>query len=213
MSDLHLGHINGVRFSRRIAARARALAPDAIFLPGDLFDGSLADAEHLLAPLTALKPPQGFYYTAGNHDEFGPMNHYTRILEEGGVRVLNNERVTVDGLHIVGVPYGDASFPMRLRATLEGLKLAEGEAAVLLNHVPNRLPIVEQAGIALQVSGHTHGGQLFPFTWLTRRAFGRYTYGLQRYGRLQGYTSYGAGTWGPPMRVGTRSELVLLTFV
>lgn len=212
MSDLHLGHLNRAGFARRIARRARELAPDAIFLPGDLFDGSHVDAELLAAPLLELKPPQGFFYTAGNHDEFGPMNHYAEVLRRGGVRVLDNEQATVDGLHIVGVPYGDASFPIRLKTTLEGLGLEPGEAAVLLNHVPNRLPIAEQAGIGLQVSGHTHGGQIFPFTWMTRRAFGKYTYGLQRYGRMQVLTSYGAGTWGPPMRVGTRSELVLIRF-
>ncbi|MGB8261624.1 MAG: metallophosphoesterase [Terracidiphilus sp.] len=212
ISDLHLGHIHGVRFSRKVAARARALNPDIIFLPGDLFDGSHADAERLAAPLVELKPPLGFFFTAGNHDEFGPMNHYTQVLARGGVRVLNNERVTVDGLHIVGVPYGDASFPIRLRTTLEGLKPLEGEAVILLNHVPNRLPIAEQAGVSLQLSGHTHGGQLIPVTWFTRRAFGRYTYGFQRYGRLQVLTSSGAGTWGPPMRVGTESEMVLLRF-
>ena len=78
--------------------------------------------------------------------------------------------------------------------------------------MPSRLPIVEQAGISLQLSGHTHSGQLFPFTWFTRYAFGRFIYGLQHFGSLQVYTSSGAGTWGPPMRVGTQSEIALLTF-
>jgi hypothetical protein len=110
------------------------------------------------------------------------------------------------------VPYGDSTYPIRLRTTLEGLRPAQGEATILLNHVPNRLPIVEQAGITLQLSGHTHGGQIFPFTWLTRRVFGEFTYGLQQFGGLQVYTSSGAGTWGPPMRVGTHPEIVLLTF-
>ncbi|MGA2219979.1 MAG: hypothetical protein ABSG51_17970, partial [Terracidiphilus sp.] len=73
-------------------------------------------------------------------------------------------------------------------------------------------PIAEQAGIALQLSGHTHGGQLFPYTWFTRRVFGKFIYGLHTFGALQVYTSFGAGTWGPPMRVGTRPEVVLLQF-
>ena len=112
----------------------------------------------------------------------------------------------------LGVPYGDSTCPIRLRATLEGLHLDPGQASILLNHVPNRLPIVEQAGVSLQLSGHTHGGQIFPFNWLTRRVFGKFTYGLQRFGELQVYTSSGAGTWGPPMRVGTHPEIVLITF-
>jgi predicted MPP superfamily phosphohydrolase len=125
--------------------------------------------------------------------------------------ILNNQKITVDGLHIAGVPFGDSTSPIRLRATLESLRLNPGEASILLNHMPSRLPIVERAGVSLQLSGHTHGGQLFPFTLLTRRVFGRFTYGLHKFGNLQVYTSTGAGTWGPPMRVGTHPEIVLLT--
>ncbi len=212
MSDLHLGHLNGPRFARKLVERAAALAPDIIFMPGDVFDGAMADAETLTAPFRQLHPPFGVYYAAGNHDEFGNAEHYAAVLTATGIRVLNNENVLVDGLHIVGVPYGDSTYPIRMKATLDRLRAANGEATILLNHVPNRLPIVEQAGVALMLSGHTHGGQIFPFTWLTRRAFGKFTYGLQRFGDLQVYTSSGAGTWGPPMRVGTHPEMVLLTF-
>ena len=211
-SDLHLGHVNGPGFSRRIAALAARLEPDMILIPGDLFDGGKADAMTLAEPLRALAPPLGTYFSTGNHDEFGDTAHYAEVLKSIGIYVLKNEKVTVDGLDIVGVSYGDAGYPIRLRTTLEGLGLVRGRASILLNHVPNRLPIVEQAGIGLQISGHTHRGQMFPFTWLTRRAFGKFTYGLQRFGALQVYTSSGAGTWGPPMRVGTSSEVVLLRF-
>jgi hypothetical protein len=109
------------------------------------------------------------------------------------------------------VPYGHSNDPIRLRNFLQSLHL-NGTAGILLNHVPHRLPIAEQAGVSLQLSGHTHGGQVFPFSWITRRAFGKFTYGLQHFGGMQVYTSSGAGSWGPPMRVGTHSEIVLLTF-
>lgn len=211
-SDLHLGHINGVRFSGRIVRLAARLNPDVVFFPGDLFDGAKADAAALVEPFRNLAPPFGSYFATGNHDEFGNAAHYGDVLTRAGIRVLDNEKVTVDGLDIVGVSYGDSGFPIRLRATLENLQLVPGRASILLNHVPNRLAIVEQAGIVLQLSGHTHGGQIFPFTWLTRRAFGKFTYGLQRFGKLQVYTSSGVGTWGPPMRVGTSPEVALLTF-
>ena len=212
LSDLHLGHINGPAFSRRIVAHAARLNPDIVFLPGDIFDGSKIDAHTLAAPLRELDPPLGVYFTTGNHDEFGNAAYYTEVLTRIGIRVLDNEKITVDGLDIIGVSYGDAAFPIRLRATLESVGLVPGQASILLNHVPNRLPIVERAGISLQLSGHTHGGQVFPFTWFTRRAFGKFTYGLQQFGELQVYTSSGAGTWGPPMRVGTHPEIVLLQF-
>lgn len=212
VSDMHLGHIHGAGFSRRIVRMAARLNPDVIFLPGDLFDGAKTDATKLVEPFRALAPPLGSYFSTGNHDEFGNVAHYAEVLTGAGIRVLANEKITVDGLDILGVSNGDSGYPIRLRSTLEGLGLVAGRASILLNHVPNRLPIVEQAGISLQLSGHTHGGQIFPFTWFTRRAFGRFTYGLQRFGALQVYTSSGAGTWGPPMRVGTDPEIALLTF-
>ena len=212
VSDLHLGHVNGAGFSRRIVALAARLKPDIIFLPGDIFDGAKFDSATLAEPFRQLSPPFGSYFTTGNHDEFGNAAYYTEVLTHVGIRVLNNEMVTVDGLQIVGVSYGDSGFPIRLRTTLDNLHLERGRASILLNHVPNRLPVVEQAGFSLQLSGHTHGGQLFPFTWFTRRAFGRFTFGLQRFGNLQVYTSSGAGSWGPPMRVGSSAEVVLITF-
>jgi len=212
ISDLHLGHINGIRFSRRIAALAARLQPDAIFLPGDFFDGTKVAPEPLAAPFKKLSPPLGMYFSTGNHDEFGDTRQFLAALKHAGIRVLNNEKVVVDGLQIMGVPYHDTTFPIRLRTTLEALRIDRTIASILISHVPNRLPIVEEAGVSLQLSGHTHGGQLFPFTWLTRRVFGKFTYGLHPFGALQVYTSYGAGTWGPPMRVGTRPEVVLMTF-
>ena len=212
MSDLHLGNINGAGFCRRLVALAAGLRPDVVFIPGDLFDGTMADLDKLAAPFKELSPPFGVYFSTGNHEEFAGKEHYLEAATRAGMRVLNNERVTLDGLHIAGVPNGDSHNPIRLHATLEALRLNSGEASILLNHMPSRLPIVEGAGVSLQLSGHTHVGQLFPFNWLTRRVFGKFTYGLQRFGALQVYTSSGAGTWGPPMRVGTSPEVVLLTF-
>jgi len=212
LSDLHLGHINGPGFARRIVKLATRLKPDLILIPGDLFDGGKADPTYLAEPLRALSPAFGTFFSTGNHDEFGDTAHYIDVLTRVGIRVLVNEKVTVDGLDIVGVNYGDSGYPIRLRSILDGLGLDRGRATILLNHVPNRLPIAEEAGIGLQVSGHTHCGQFFPFNWPTRHIFGKYTFGLQRFGKLQVYTSVGAGTWGPPLRVGTSSEVVLLTF-
>ncbi|MGA3159778.1 MAG: metallophosphoesterase [Terracidiphilus sp.] len=212
LSDLHLGHMNGRGFSRRIVALAMRLNPEIIFFPGDLFDGIRANSAALIEPFSRLAPPLGSYFSTGNHDEFGNAARCAELLSGVGIRALSNEMVTIDGLQIAGVSYGDSGSPIRLRAILESLHLDPGKASILLNHVPSRLPIVEQAGISLQISGHTHSGQLFPFTFFTRRAFGNFTYGLQRFGGLQVYTSSGAGSWGPPMRLGTCPEVVLFTF-
>ena len=212
VSDLHLGHVNGLRFSHRVAALAASMHPHIVFLPGDFFDGAKSDPGRLAAPFKQLSPPFGIYFSTGNHDEFGDDAQHIAALTRAGVRVLHNEKVTVDGLQILGVAYYDSTHLLRLRATLESLRLDPAHPSILLNHVPNRLPMIEQAGVSLQLSGHTHGGQLFPFTWIIRRVFGDFPYGLPRFGALQVYTSSGVGPWGPPMRVGTHPEIVLLQF-
>lgn len=217
MSDLHLGPINGVRFCRRVVAAASVLKPDAVFIPGDLFDGTKGDLDQLVAPFRALTPPLGIYFSTGNHEEFTSPQQYIEAIARAGIRALANDQVVVDGLRIAGVMYHDSSSPLHMKAALDKMRSAETDsgdarAGILLNHAPARLPIVEQAGFSLQLSGHTHGGQIFPFTWITRRVYGRFTQGLHRFGSLEVYTSTGAGTWGPPMRVGTRPEIVLLEF-
>jgi uncharacterized protein len=212
LSDLHLGHVNGAGFARSIAGIARRMNPTAIFVAGDLYDGTKVDPAQLAAPLFEVKPPLGIYFCGGNHEEFGDEAEYEAALRGGGFHVLHNELTDVDGLQVAGVRYADTTYPMRLRGILEKMHVDRGRAAILLNHVPNRLPLVEQAGFDLQLSGHTHGGQFFPFTWITQRVFGRFTYGLHMFGDLQVLTSVGVGTWGPPMRVGTAPEVILITF-
>lgn len=211
-SDLHLGNINGPEFARRIVQKIARLNPDIVFIPGDLFDGSGADPDWLIAPLRELKPPHGIYFATGNHEEFSNPAHYLEAVRRAGIRVLANEKALVDGLAILGIPYRDSTYPIRVKATLDALKPDGPSASILLMHAPTRLPIVERAGVRMQVSGHTHRGQFFPFTWITRRVFGKYIYGLHKFGSLTTYTSCGAGTWGPPMRVGTAPEIVEITF-
>ncbi len=212
LSDLHLGNVNGPAFSRRMVSLAARLHPDIIFLPGDLFDGVHTDPARLIAPFKTLSPPLGIYFSSGNHEEYGGEANFSHALSQAGIRVLANEKVTVEGMQILGIPYADSHYPIQLRATLDALRPDPTLPSILINHAPHRLPIVEQAGINLQLSGHTHGGQLIPFTWFTRHAFGKFTYGLHSFGALQVYTSSGAGTWGPPMRVGTHPEVALLHF-
>jgi len=212
VSDVHLGHVNGVSFIRRIVTKLSRLRPDVVLIPGDLYDGTKADLDALAAPWKELSPPFGIYFVTGNHEEFSDRTKYLHAVSRSGIRVLNNEKTILDNLQIVGVHDRDAADAERFRSILESADVSRSRASMLLTHVPRRLRIAENAGISLQLSGHTHGGQIFPFTWFTHRIFGDYTYGLKRFGGLTVYTSSGAGTWGPPMRVGTYPEIVLLEF-
>jgi predicted MPP superfamily phosphohydrolase len=212
VSDTHLGHVRGRGFVRRIVTMLMRLRPDIVFITGDLFDGTAADLRRLTEPWMELSAPLGAYFVTGNHEEFSDHTKYLDAVKRAGVRVLNNEKVTLDGLQVVGVHYRDSLDAQRFRSILRQAALDHDRASILLTHAPDRLPIAEEEGISLQLSGHTHGGQIFPFTWITSLLYGRYAYGLNRLGTLAVYTSSGAGTWGPPMRVGTRPEIVLIRF-
>jgi predicted MPP superfamily phosphohydrolase len=212
VTDTHLGHIKGRSFIARIVTQLRQLRADVVFIAGDMFDGTHVDAHRLVAPWKQLSPKFGSYFVTGNHDEFSNHANYLDAIRDSGIRVLHNETVNLDGLQVLGVPYHDSAQPERFRSILANADLDPARASVLLSHVPHSLPIPEKQGISLQLSGHTHGGQIFPFTWFTSRIFGAYTYGLKRFGDLLVYTSSGAGTWGPPMRVCTQPEIVLIHF-
>ena len=212
VSDVHLGHVNGSGFIRRIVAMLLRLRPDVVFITGDLYDGTKVNPDDLAAPWKELSPAFGTYFVTGNHEEFSDPTRYLDAVKSSSIRVLDNETVTVDGLQIVGVHYRDSANPDRFRSILEDASLDRSRSSILLAHAPHGLAIAEKQGVSLQLSGHTHGGQLFPFTWFTRRVFGEYAHGLKRFGALMVYTSSGAGTWGPPMRVGTRPEIALIEF-
>ncbi len=210
MSDLHLGNVRGAGFTRRVVTKARSLQPHAVFVCGDVFDGPKADYDRLVEPFRELTAPAGVYFVTGNHEEFTDRAKFIAAIARAGLRVLNNEKVIVEGLQIVGVHDGEAVEPKRLRTILQDAALDRQQASILLAHRPGNLSVAEEAGISLQVSGHTHKGQMWPWLWLAHRVHGPFAYGLNRFGNLQVLTSSGAGTWGPPARVGTKSEIVLI---
>jgi uncharacterized protein len=212
VTDTHLGHIKGYRFLTRLVGMLRQLKADVVFISGDLFDGTQVDARRVVSPWKQLRPKFGSYFVTGNHEEFSDPRKYLEAIEGSGVRVLRSEKVNLDGLQVVGMQYHDTTDAQHFEKVLKSTNVDRERASVLLTHVPLGLPIAEKQGISLQLSGHTHGGQIFPFTWFTSRIFGDYTYGLKKFGELFVYTSSGAGTWGPPMRVCTQPEIVLICF-
>jgi predicted MPP superfamily phosphohydrolase len=195
-----------------VVGRLARLEPDVVFIAGDLYDGTAGDFERLARPWKHYSAPLGVFYIAGNHEEFYSHAEYLPALQHTCIRVLNNEKVDVDGLQVAGVHYRDAADPQRYQQILRRIALDRTRPSVLLLHAPMQLPIAEAEAVSLQLSGHTHGGQFFPYTLIAQRVWGKFIYGLNRLGNMQVYTSYGAGTWGPPLRVGTRPEIVVLEF-
>jgi len=210
VTDLHLGPLSGQAFLRRVIARLRSLKPDAVFLSGDLFDGPTLGLDHLAAPWREFSAPQGIFFVTGNHDEFAERSIYLDAVRSVGIWVLNNEKISLNGLQIIGVHDSEAGSPTELGKILREAQIDRQQPSILLAHRPINLSVAEKAGVSLQLSGHTHGGQIWPWNLLVSRIYGSFAHGLSRFGKLQVYTSYGTGTWGPPLRVGTKSEIVLI---
>jgi uncharacterized protein len=212
ISDVHLGHVRNGSFLRRMVAKIVREEPDAIFIAGDLYDGTAIDAGLAAEPLNELTAPHGVYFVAGNHEQFGDDSKYLHAIAAAGVRVLSNEKVEVDGLQIIGVPYRNATRDGQFASVLRGIRLDRDRASILLTHAPDHPEIAEAAGVSLQLSGHTHLGQFIPWSWMARRIYRQFVYGLSRIGKMQVFTSSGAGTWGPPLRLGSNPEIVVLEF-
>ena len=212
VTDLHLGHFHHHAFSAKIVRKIAALNPDIVFIAGDMFDGTRVNALEVTQPWKHLRVPFGSYFINGNHELFGGISHYLDAIRAAGIRVLHNEKLDLDGLQLVGVPYEHATHAEHFRSVLAKTAVDHSRASILLTHAPDHPAIAQEAGIGLQLAGHTHLGQFFPFTWVAERLYGQFTYGLSRLGATQFYTSSGAGGWGPPLRVGSQSEIVQIAF-
>ncbi len=213
VSDLHLGQLHGAPYAEKICAKILSLNPDIVFIGGDLFDGTGApDIAELIAPLKNISPKLGTYFITGNHEEFGDPKNFIAAIRAAGIRVLMDEKVEIDDIQIIGVDYENASERGQFREILARCAIDSEKLSILLKHEPKDLDITEQAGINLQLSGHTHRAQLWPLNYVARLSYKGFSYGLKQFKRMYVHISSGAGTWGPPMRVGTNSEVVLFTF-
>ena len=215
VSDFHLGDIHDVRFSKKVAENMMALAPEAIFIGGDLYDGVRCNLTEIIEPLRALKAPQGVYFVTGNHDYYLPNPALAFEAIRGlGIRILDNEKISLDGIEFIGIDYKTSHKKKEFKKILDTIGVVPGRPNVLIKHEPDHLDVLSGVGINLGFFGHTHHGQIFPLNYLTRRIYRGFDYGLKQFGdAIKIYTSSGVGTWGPPLRLGTKSEIVLVEFV
>ena len=212
MTDTHLGHIKGYRFLTRLVGMLRQLKADVVFISGDLFDGTKVDARRLVSPWKQLRPKFGSYFVTGNHEEFSDPRKYLEAIEGSGIHVLRSEKVNLDGLQVVGVPYHDTGDAKHFESILENADWIATARAFCWRTCRKDCPSRRSREFRCSFPDTRTAGRCFPFTWFTWRIFGDYTYGLKKFGELLVYTSSGAGTWGPPMRVCTQPEIVLISF-
>jgi len=213
VSDTHLGQVRNDGFAQKIATMVQNLRPDIVFIGGDLYDGEVVDLDKVIEPFSRISAPYGFYFITGNHEEFYDNTLYLEAVWRAGIRVLYNEKVDLDGLQIIGVDYRDSRSEEQFRTILQKIGIDPHQPSILLKHTPLHLKVAREQGISLQLSGHTHQGQVFLFRFITSQVYQGYDYGLKWFGDLLVYTSSGAGTWGPPMRLDTKPEIVVITFM
>ncbi|MBX3021384.1 MAG: metallophosphoesterase [Bdellovibrionales bacterium] len=217
ITDLHVGGPITRTYVERVVQKTNSLAADVVALTGDIGDGDSVRSRYGIDPLADLQPRGRVFYVSGNHEYYWNIDEWLTVFRELGARVLHNrgEIVEHNGARILvgGIP-DKAGAQMKadvqpdVQAAIRG-----GESAdfrILLSHRPSAARAAAQVGFDLQVSGHTHAGQFFPWT-LVVRAVHEFHEGLSQVGRMWIYVSHGTGTWGPPLRLGTTPEVTLLT--
>lgn len=211
VSDVHLGQIHSAAFARKVVHAVNKLSPDIVFIGGDLFDGTKApDSDMLIASFKDLKPVLGIYFIAGNHEEFSDMSQFRKAVQNAGMHILENTLTEIDGMQLIGADYKTNVKTEDFRDMLHTLNIDKDKPSILLKHEPKDIDIAEQAGVSFQISGHTHKEQQWPFTYLANIIYKGFGYGLAKCKDMQVYVSSGVGSWGPPLRVGSDSEIVLV---
>ncbi|QWU13899.1 hypothetical protein SAMN04487895_101149 [Paenibacillus sophorae] len=215
-SDLHLGDIVGNRHLKKMVDRMNAMKPDIVLLAGDVLDDSVEPfVRHRMSEqLGKLKARYGVFAVLGNHEYYGKdIKKYTDLMSEVGIRVLQDEVAEAAGVYIVGrkdktAESMDSEGRKSVASLLEGLDLTR--PVIMMDHQPTGFEAAARAGVDVLLSGHTHRGQIAPIHWITRRLF-ELDWGYLNKENLHVIVSSGYGTWGPPIRLASRSEIIGLS--
>lgn len=208
LSDIHLGPVYRRLFFSRLIDRVNRLQPEAIFVTGDLFDGMESDFSWMNNPFGRASAPRGIYYSFGNHDLYLGYARVIDLLKENPIKIMDNKMTVEGGLQIIGINYSfDRDFDLE-EAILRQVGYSRTKPSILMFHAPKNVELAKRAEIDLQLSGHTHDGQMWPFNLIAKWAHRGYGYGLFTEGDFNLVVSAGTGTWGPPMRTSARGEIV-----
>ncbi|MFE3248600.1 metallophosphoesterase [Streptomyces sp. NPDC059209] len=210
VSDIHLGPLLGRAHAQRIVDTINSTSPDLVAVVGDMVDGTVADLGSAAEPLAGLRAKHGSYFVTGNHEYFGDAGEWVDLVRELGLHPLENARVEIAGFDLAGVndiAGEEEGAGPDFQKALGGRDPAR--ASVLLAHQPVVIHDAVKHGVDLQLSGHTHGGQMWPVNYIAQAANPTLA-GLEQYGDTSLYVTRGAGAWGPPVRVGAPADITVV---
>ena len=214
LSDLHLGVILEKGFLRRIVDLVNTADPALVVITGDLLDGMEGNLDFGLEYLNQLKAEQGVYLVTGNHETYFGTAKFYGLLQGTQVKILNDAMVDLNGLQLIGLSYPERGESKDLVSAIKKQpEFDPGKPSILLYHSPVQVKEVGRAGINLQLSGHTHRGQLFPFNLIAKAIYRGFDYGWHRQDDYAIYTSSGIGVWGPTVRTASHPEIVVIKLV
>jgi predicted MPP superfamily phosphohydrolase len=204
LSDIHIGSV-GESFLRRVVEKTNSLGADVVLVTGDLIEPHGLLEKGTLSALDEIRAP--VFFVTGNHERYADLDRVGEVLKETKVRWLRNEAVDFGDLQIIGID--DSESKSRVEKELEGIKVSGDKFSVLMYHRPDGFEAAAKKGVDLMVAGHTHNGQIFPFNYIVRLYFSRLK-GLFEHDGSYLYVCPGTGTWGPRMKLGSASEIVLI---
>jgi predicted MPP superfamily phosphohydrolase len=206
LSDIHLNGLQSLEWTRNLVNTVNNISPDIIVFTGDLYDISPSLIQDHLDILSHLSAPHGKFAVSGNHDFFGGYAAYKNVLSRLGFRLMDNASFIVNGIQLVGFPDSLGKHYRVPRQSLSALVSQSSPPTIILDHRPDHARKHLSNGILLQLSGHTHGGQLPPWTFLVWLRY-RFSKGFYIWKGAHIFTSSGTGAWGPPMRLFSHSEI------
>jgi predicted MPP superfamily phosphohydrolase len=233
LSDVHLGHFYGKKYLKKLVRRVNSLNPELIFITGDLFDGMAENISPFADELNRFHAKKGVYFITGNHENYIGLNRALTLLGQTQINILQNKAIDIDGLQVIGISYPGIKGLSEIQDLEKLSQNSPGNPPrILLFHTPTNISprggdgldrhfstywvpdttytMARDLRVDLQLSGHTHAGQIFPFGYLTELIYKDFHYGLRRLNHFSIYTTSGVGTWGPPMRTGNSPEIVVI---
>ena len=203
LSDLHLGPVHDLKYFEKVIAMTNEQDPDLVLITGDLIDGTLT--KEIFAPIDDIKAP--VYFSKGNHEQYAGWEDIESFLSKTKAKVLVNSKVDLGNLELAGIDFDWSA--KAFDKMIEEVRPTGDKYSILMSHGPPAFDTARKAGFDLTVSGHTHGGQFWPFT-MFGRLFVRYRVGLYKRDGKHLFVTSGTGTWGPPIRLGVNSEIAVI---